>query len=262
MRLISICTAVLLLPVLLFAQGEQGPTAQSVYEELTARLASQATAYKAARKEMQASDAFLAARKARDNNKLRKMLRSLRPPDGVALAQEAIDAAKKFDGDGAAKLLGWAAKTCRNTEMVKDIVGMLEKDYIKSAGMLELMETGSILARPLGDEAADAFLVKVIATSPHKLVRAWATYWKGNFMRRRGADAATVAASQELIDKAAEMAEGTYLAWKIRGPKFRQEKLQIGMVAPNIVAEDIDGVEFGLYDYRGKVVVLDFWGFW
>jgi cytochrome oxidase Cu insertion factor (SCO1/SenC/PrrC family) len=25
---------------------------------------------------------------------------------------------------------------------------------------------------------------------------------------------------------------------------------------------DIDGKEFALSDYRGKVVVLDFWGFW
>ncbi|MBT7257007.1 MAG: redoxin domain-containing protein [Planctomycetaceae bacterium] len=33
-------------------------------------------------------------------------------------------------------------------------------------------------------------------------------------------------------------------------------------VAPEIAAEDIDGVKFKLSDYRGKVVVLDFWGDW
>ena len=41
-----------------------------------------------------------------------------------------------------------------------------------------------------------------------------------------------------------------------------EEMLQVGLVAPNIVGEDIDGVKFQLEDYRGKVVVLDFWGFW
>lgn len=43
---------------------------------------------------------------------------------------------------------------------------------------------------------------------------------------------------------------------------FEIQNLSIGKVAPDIVAEDIDGVEFKLSDYRGKVVVLDFWGDW
>ncbi len=38
--------------------------------------------------------------------------------------------------------------------------------------------------------------------------------------------------------------------------------LNVGKVAPEIEAEDIDGVKFKLSDYRGKVVVLDFWGDW
>ena len=38
--------------------------------------------------------------------------------------------------------------------------------------------------------------------------------------------------------------------------------LNIGKVAPEIEAEDIDGEKFKLSDYRGKVVVLDFWGDW
>jgi len=37
---------------------------------------------------------------------------------------------------------------------------------------------------------------------------------------------------------------------------------QIGEPAPEIVGEDIDGVPFKLSDYRGMVVVLDFWGDW
>jgi cytochrome oxidase Cu insertion factor (SCO1/SenC/PrrC family) len=38
--------------------------------------------------------------------------------------------------------------------------------------------------------------------------------------------------------------------------------LEIGKLAPEIEGEDIDGVPFKLSDYRGKVVVLDFWGDW
>ena len=38
--------------------------------------------------------------------------------------------------------------------------------------------------------------------------------------------------------------------------------LEIGMIAPDIVGQDLDGIEFKLSDYRGKVIMLDFWGHW
>jgi len=40
------------------------------------------------------------------------------------------------------------------------------------------------------------------------------------------------------------------------------EGLPVGSLAPEIEGEDIDGKKFKLSDYRGKVVVLDFWGNW
>lgn len=43
---------------------------------------------------------------------------------------------------------------------------------------------------------------------------------------------------------------------------FALQNLGIGKVAPEIVGKDTDGVEFKLSDYRGKVVMLDFWGDW
>ena len=257
MRLIPICITALMLPVLLTAQGgEQKPTAQAVYDQLSTSLSKQATAYKAARKELQSSDAFKAARKARDNPKLREMLSALPAPDTLALGQKAIDASKNYEGDDAVKLLSWAAVKCRNTDMIKSVVATLEKDHIKSKGLIELLETASVISRPLGLEAADAFLAKVINESPHDLAKAWALYWKSKGSGRSGQDA------QALMDQAEKLAEGTDLADMIRGPRFKKERLQIGMVAPNIVGEDIDGVKFELHDYRGKVTVLDFWGFW
>jgi hypothetical protein len=35
-----------------------------------------------------------------------------------------------------------------------------------------------------------------------------------------------------------------------------------GPVAPEIVGDDLDGVPLRLSDYRGQVVLLDFWGDW
>ncbi|HEV3443219.1 MAG TPA: hypothetical protein VG099_01185 [Gemmataceae bacterium] len=47
-----------------------------------------------------------------------------------------------------------------------------------------------------------------------------------------------------------------------RSELFDLRFLRIGKIAPNIDAEDLDGLKFKLSDYRGKVVVLDFWGDW
>ncbi len=48
--------------------------------------------------------------------------------------------------------------------------------------------------------------------------------------------------------------------------KERLEELRhpilVGKPVPEIEGEDIDGVKFKLSDYRGKVVLLDFWGNW
>jgi hypothetical protein len=38
--------------------------------------------------------------------------------------------------------------------------------------------------------------------------------------------------------------------------------LPLGAAAPEIAGEDLDGLPFKLSDYRGQVVLLDFWGNW
>jgi peroxiredoxin len=43
---------------------------------------------------------------------------------------------------------------------------------------------------------------------------------------------------------------------------FVIRNLSIGKTAPDIEGEDLDGKKFKLSDYRGKVVVLDFWAGW
>lgn len=47
-----------------------------------------------------------------------------------------------------------------------------------------------------------------------------------------------------------------------RPPVTGGQGFNVGQMAPDINGEDLDGVRFKLSDYRGKVVVLDFWGHW
>ena len=55
---------------------------------------------------------------------------------------------------------------------------------------------------------------------------------------------------------------GRSLKEQAQGTLFELENLAIGKEAPNIEGEDQDGATFSLAEYRGKVVVLDFWGDW
>jgi hypothetical protein len=52
------------------------------------------------------------------------------------------------------------------------------------------------------------------------------------------------------------------LGTQAKGDLFELRNLAVGKTAPEIEGEDVDGAKFKLSDYRGKVVFLDFWGFW
>jgi hypothetical protein len=52
------------------------------------------------------------------------------------------------------------------------------------------------------------------------------------------------------------------IADQAAGELFEIRNLAIGKTAPDIVGDDLDGKPFKLSDYRGKVVVIDFWGNW
>lgn len=54
---------------------------------------------------------------------------------------------------------------------------------------------------------------------------------------------------------------GEMIARKIKVIEVRN-RVKVGKVAPEIEGPDVDGENFKLSDYRGKVVMLDFWGDW
>ncbi|MCH2181699.1 MAG: TlpA family protein disulfide reductase [Mariniblastus sp.] len=43
---------------------------------------------------------------------------------------------------------------------------------------------------------------------------------------------------------------------------YELQNLSVGDVVPELAGQDMDGTEFCLSDYRGKIVMLDFWGHW
>ena len=47
-----------------------------------------------------------------------------------------------------------------------------------------------------------------------------------------------------------------------QGDLYEMHNLVVGKTAPDIAGEDLASTTFKLSDYRGKVVMLDFWGNW
>ena len=113
-----------------------------------------------------------------------------------------------------------------------------------------------------------AFLRVVIDRSPHRDARGMACFALAYQMQKTsdrtpGNQAKAEELYQQVVD---DYADVSYLSGNLgeraAGALYATKYIAIGKIAPEITAEDIDGVKFKLSDYRGKVVVLDFWGDW
>lgn len=77
--------------------------------------------------------------------------------------------------------------------------------------------------------------------------------------------ASVVREIESLFEKAASQYRAAKIPYagtvgeKARAELFEFRNLQVGKQAPDIEGEDQDGKRFKLSDYRGKIVLLDFW---
>lgn len=239
-------------------------TAQAAeYDQLVADWMAVNRDYRAALKELQATEQYQAASKARDSVKLRELSSKLTRPDGKAFGERALQLAAAAGDAGAMPFYVYAAANFNDKATVVAIVERVRERHIQSASIVPLLENAMALSRYLGPQEAGAFLDQVIEANESKVARAWAMYWQATTLQR-GRNVTDEAKEQAaaLMAEAEKLAVGTELADRIAAPRFEEQNLQVGMVAPDILGDDIEGVAFRLADYRGKVVLLDFWGFW
>lgn len=67
---------------------------------------------------------------------------------------------------------------------------------------------------------------------------------------------------QSFIDDPAPTPVKMQLAEKAKNELAEMKVRGVGKPAPDIAGDDLDSKGFKLSDYKGKVVLLDFWGFW
>lgn len=260
----TVLAAVALALFLPAQSGDAKPTAKPPeYEKLVADWSAAKDAFTAAQKELMNTDAYKAAQEKRDREALTELSKSLPTPDAKAFGERALAGAKQYAGDQALLFLTFAADNFRDGDVAKRVVAEVTKNHIGSQSLDGILENAMALSSMIGPKEGEAFLKQVVAENKHALPRAWAMYWSAvSIQRNKQASDDEKKAAEQMLEDAENLAEGTPLAERIAAPRFEQEHLQIGMAVPDIAGEDVDGVAFKLSDYRGKVVVLDFWGFW
>lgn len=116
-------------------------------------------------------------------------------------------------------------------------------------------------AAGIGFERADELLRVLADATRVRATRAAALASRSALLSTR-TDPASRAEYAQLLRELAEKHGDTPAGAAARGEIFRAEYLVPGRTPPDVVAVDVEGQSFRLADYRGKVLVLDFWGFW
>ena len=107
-----------------------------------------------------------------------------------------------------------------------------------------------------------AQLARIAAVNVDAENRAAAYFWRAEILGHIvGTDAAAAQAAVEL-KQVQQLSKVESMRTRAQNLAYELTHLRIGLPAPEIEAEDLDGVVFKLSDYRGKVVLLDFWGHW
>jgi hypothetical protein len=203
--------------------------------------------------------------------------------------------ARKYPTDPVAvDAIAWVLKKRRNHPEAAQAIGLLEKQQLRNT---TLTKTFSSLPR-VPSTTAEKLLRTVLEKSPHADVRAQSCYALADLLERQagvvdqlkkepelagrileyfGKDYATHLASldRSLMDKKLEAVYVTMakmfadvetgdetMGALAKRSLFRIRYLSVGRAAPKIKGQDIFGKEFALSDYRGKVVLLSFWGHW
>jgi len=139
-----------------------------------------------------------------------------------------------------------------------EALSTLMRDHIKSAKMSNVVR--HLTRGPKGGER----MAKLIEETPHRDVKGFALLIHGESLLRKGDQRAerVLSVVAEKYGDVSIYGGRMTAGQKATGDLFEVRNLTTGKTAPDIEGEDIDGVAFKLSDYRGKVVLLDFWGDW
>ncbi len=201
--------------------------------------------------------AFFKAYQAAKSDEERQKLKF---PEARVYAKRLLDLAKDNPQDAAAvDALVWVIQAARHFPEGKEATEKLFRDHLESDKIGPVCQT--LRHAPDGEKT----LRNILEKNPHKNVKGMASFALAQHLKEQGPK--TGKEAEELFERVVkEFADVTMYGRKLgklaEGELFEVRHLGIGMTAPDIAGEDADSQKFKLSDYRGKVVLLDFWGNW
>lgn len=197
-----------------------------------------------------------------EDSRARKTLRENHPASEFAERFAALVAAGDGRGLlwelGVVRYLGFTKSKERKAREL-ELLGNLVEEHCGAEWFNQVLPEIAKRRRDLGPEKLEAFLTRVGERSRYPEIQAEALFTLAQIW---GRDEATSERSYELLASIAERFAGTEFARQAQDELFRLQNLVEGALAPDFEATTFDGTAFRLSDHRGKVVVLDFFGFW
>jgi hypothetical protein len=198
-------------------------------------------------------------------------------------------------GNVALDCFGWVAANAQDNKLIDFSIGVVLKQHLQQvelSGFVDSISRSSNLS-------AERALQTIFTSSPHRDVKGKACYHLGMkklsaarlarriqaageeeldmlkgrytevaFTRAKGLQPNVIqAVGEKLLERVVNEfgdVEGRRrtLGESAGSELFEIRRLQIGMIAPEIEGEGIDERAMKLSQFRGKIVVLDFWGDW
>ena len=205
--------------------------------------------------------AMRAASTAKNKDQL-EALQKQRPES--AFVPKFLAAAKACEGtDDAVPYLSWIVSR-GDVKTAREAMTTLMDKHVAHPGVERAVARLGGLHGAFGLEQTRTWLDLVLARNTHESVQAQARFTRaGLYVGTRAAARSEELRRQAVADlKFVEEHGNTSIAEMAKSLRHEAECLEPGLIAPEIEAEDLDGVRFKLSDYRGKVVLLDFWGDW
>jgi hypothetical protein len=170
-------------------------------------------------------------------------------------------AAKAKGDDAGARALLWLFQNGAEIDpkISKAAADELVGGYLASPRMSDLAMTMQYGEDVLGRDGTFDLLSKIEKGATVPQAKAAALFVSGALLLDEGGHADEAKAK---FQRVANEFGGTPWADRAAASLFEAENLQIGMTAPAFEAIDADGKAWKSSELRGKVVILDFWGFW
>jgi hypothetical protein len=208
----------------------------------------------------------------------RKELLDKRPTTGPT-AEKMLQLAEKYPKDAVAfDALAWVLNAASGTKPAEKALDLITKNYLAEPQLVKVLP---VFARPASGN--DKLLQTIFEKNPDQAVKGLASFYLAQNLKNQ----ADTAERQKKADVAADFMKRAEALFErvdkdfgdVKDPADTKEKrrtlrdlvepqlfelrfLVVGKTAPDIEAPDLEGKTFKLSDYRGKVVLLDFWGHW